>query len=84
MGESPMEVGAMPKEITYGKPSCVNVEVGWTRNLPGVAIASLNMGDDDGLLDSERGWFAHLDREGVNRMIRSLRKARDQAFGADA
>lgn len=30
------------------------------------------------------GQYATLDRAGVNRMIRALRKARDAAFGADA
>lgn len=28
--------------------------------------------------------YMTLDRNGVNRLIRSLRRARDQAFGADA
>jgi hypothetical protein len=32
----------------------------------------------------EGGWFADLDRSGINRLIRTLRKARDAAFGADA
>lgn len=30
------------------------------------------------------GVFVALDREGCNRMIRALRKARDQAYGQDA
>lgn len=30
------------------------------------------------------GLWASLDRQGVNRLIRILRKARDSAFGADA
>lgn len=30
------------------------------------------------------GWYCHLDRAGVNRLIRTLRKARDAAYGADA
>lgn len=30
------------------------------------------------------GVFMSLDRDGINRLIRSLRKARDQAYGADA
>ena len=30
------------------------------------------------------GWFVTLDREGCNRAIRALRRARDAAFGADA
>lgn len=28
--------------------------------------------------------YLELDRSGINRLIRALRKARDQAFGADA
>lgn len=28
------------------------------------------------------GWFADLDRAQINRLIQTLRKARDQAFGA--
>lgn len=30
------------------------------------------------------GWHVTLDRDGINRAIRALRKARDAAFGADA
>jgi hypothetical protein len=30
------------------------------------------------------GWFVHLDRAGINRLIKALRKARDSAYGADA
>lgn len=30
------------------------------------------------------GWHTTLDREGINRLIRSLRKARDAAYGTDA
>lgn len=30
------------------------------------------------------GWHVTLDRDGLNRLIRALRKARDAAFGADA
>ncbi len=29
------------------------------------------------------GWHATLDREGINRLIRSLRKARDSVYGRD-
>src|SRR5947207_9316654 len=29
------------------------------------------------------GWYASLDRAGVNKLIRVLRTARDQAFGRD-
>ena len=60
------------------------VEVGWQRGLMDVQIGSVNPEAGDDPHDPKRGWFVHLDREGVNRLIRSLRKARDQAFGADA
>ncbi len=30
------------------------------------------------------GWHVTLDREGCNRLIRSVRKARDSAYGPDA
>lgn len=36
------------------------------------------------LLVYERGWWADLDRAGINRLILTLRKARDAAFGKDA
>jgi hypothetical protein len=29
------------------------------------------------------GWFVGLDRDGINQLIRNLRKARDAAFGKD-
>lgn len=32
----------------------------------------------------DQGLFVQLDRFGINRLIRTLRKARDDAFGADA
>lgn len=30
------------------------------------------------------GWYVTLDRDGINRLIRKLRVARDAAFGTDA
>lgn len=30
------------------------------------------------------GWFVTLDRDGINRLIRKLRLARDGAYGTDA
>ena len=38
--------------------------------------------DTDSIED--HGWFIQLDRSTINQLIRELRKARDQAFGADA
>jgi hypothetical protein len=37
-----------------------------------------------GQLAAFTGLWSTLDREGINRLIRVLRRARDQAFGADA
>lgn len=34
--------------------------------------------------NGEAGWFVQLDRAGINRLIHTLRRARDQAFGRDA
>lgn len=42
---------------------------------------------DDGV-NGERepfdGWFVPLDRDGINKLIRDLRRARDAAYGADS
>ena len=32
---------------------------------------------------AQDGWFIDLDRQGINKLIRDLRRARDQAFGRD-
>jgi hypothetical protein len=58
--------------------------IGWTKDLDHVEIAVLNGAvDTEDPNDSRRGWFMQLDRSGINRMIRALRSARDQAFGRD-
>ncbi len=72
----------MPKEIiSPSSPSNFRTEVGWSRDKY-VQIATVNTGEPE--LAEVRGWHVDLDREGINRLIRTLRKARDQAFGADA
>jgi hypothetical protein len=43
-----------------------------------------NLWEDVDCPQGEAGWFVQLDRDGCNRLIRTLRRARDQAFGADA
>lgn len=50
------------------------VVVGWSKEGEHVQIATIAP-------DSE---FMQLDRDGLNRLIRLLRKARDGAYGADA
>lgn len=37
--------------------------------------------DDPEVID---GWWIDIDRDGINRLIKVLRLARDRAFGADA
>jgi hypothetical protein len=83
MGE---KEGVMPKEVIYpeisGDP---RLEIGWAKDHGRVQIATL--APDDQTLDptSEgNGWFTHLTRDDINRTIRALRRARDQAYGADA
>ena len=77
-----MEVGVMPKEvIRTPNPTPFSVELKWNREQY-VQIATVNTGEPQ--LAEVRGWFADLDRAGINQLIRALRKARDQAFGSDA
>lgn len=74
----------MPKEIVgnrYPNSTQFVTEVMWGRDSH-VQIATVNTGEPE--MAEVRGWHADLDREGINRLIRTLRKARDQAYGADA
>ena len=79
----------MPKEVIHDDaplPGRENstplaIEVGWGRDTH-VQIATVNMEKEP--YSPEAGWFIDLDRSRINRLIRALRKARDQAFGEDA
>ena len=69
----------MPKEKFYpqtaveGTPGDL-LELVWLRDKRGVYLAMLVDGS----------WsFIDLDRSGLNRLIRALRRARDQTFGSD-
>lgn len=93
-----MEVGAMPKEVIHdqfegsryteiGGAQIEHVppflQIGWDRTVSNVNIGTRQGGDFPD--DTERpGFFVNLDRAGINNLIRTLRKARDAAFGADA
>ena len=72
----------MPKEIiTYGdsyQQGEAWAEVTWHRD---DTVVHLGVRKED---EPETPMFAYLDRAGVNKLIRVLRRARDQAFGADA
>lgn len=93
MGRTSMEVGAMPKEVIYSKYHGSNdspepvTEVRWTREHGYVQVATTMPDGHPFPVDPTpegNGWFATLNRENINHLIRTLRKARDQAFGADA
>ena len=82
----------MPKELIHskygpeieGQPESV-LHIGWTRDHEHVEAAVL-MPDGRPLKPSTpegNGWFVQLDRAGINRAIRALRAARDQAYGRD-
>lgn len=62
----------MPREIISPKPDEM-VQVGWgidTRVTLGVALKADSL-------------YIDLNRDQINRLIKFLRKARDQAYGAD-
>lgn len=77
----------MPKETVRGEsrdPAPPVVHVGWNARDAGgyVQLATLpGAGGDRGDVGCQ---FVDLNRDGINRLIRALRRARDSAFGADA
>jgi len=93
MGETSVEVGAMPKENIRDRYEldghdtvCATAEVTWDRGKDHVSVAVIRRGIDGERVKGEGndGMYVRLDRAGVNRMIRALRRARDAAFGPDA
>lgn len=77
----------MPKELTYSSNPTTDVvehvAIGWTKGdcaqigvIPGKPVEVTP--------DTAAGLWMDLDRDQINRLIRSLRTARDQAYGADA
>ena len=79
----------MPKEIIKDQVTAetFHVLVGWSKEHEHVQIATvapkMPLVTED-TVDEHNGWHVTLSREGINRLIRSLRKARDQSFGTDA
>lgn len=62
------------------------VKVGWTKDLDHVEIAVVHhrdVADGAGSEHDDGTWHAQFDRAGINRLIRTLRRARDDAFGRD-
>lgn len=74
----------MPKETIQGiYNEDLAVSVGWSRDTS-VQLASLNLGHPGAIdYDPAAGWWIDLSRDQVNRLIRTLRRARDQAYGVD-
>jgi hypothetical protein len=77
----------MPKEVIHNdhifegdNSSPLAVEVMWGRNTF-VQIGSFNMNEPE--YEKTRGWYVDLDRALINRLIKALRRARDQAYGVD-
>lgn len=83
----------MPKENT----DCTvmdgfRVEVGWRRGDVQIATTNghskyeINAAEDSESTKMEpfHGWHVTLDRDGCNKLIKDLRRARDAAYGADA
>ena len=60
------------------------IKVGWTKDREHVEVAVVSHRDlATGEPDAD-AWHSQFDRAGINRLIRTLRKARDEAFGSDA
>lgn len=79
----------MPKAVVNdAADKAVTVEVGWRRAPAGdVQVGVVNDSSPHTWPGTDApfpGWFASLDRAGVNKLIRDLRRARDAAYGADA
>lgn len=79
----------MPKELIYGPRGASagttepRLSVQWSRDRE-VQIGTI--APEDARLSPTpegNGWFLTLDRAGINKTIRALRRARDQAFGRD-
>jgi hypothetical protein len=98
MGRTSQEVGVMPKEYittTAERKQCDEVglrnravRIGWDR-IGYVQLATVLQAGTDGapgheVAEVDEGQFVDLDRDSINRLIRTLRKARDAAYGADA
>lgn len=59
------------------------MKVGWTKDREHVEMAIVRFRDGAAPVDAD-AWHTQFDRAGINRLIRVLRQARDDAFGKDA
>jgi hypothetical protein len=83
--------GAMPKEIVVASSEFIPedpeqqglVQVSWTRAPIGEVQVVTFARHPETFEEAFEGLYVNLDREGINQVIRNLRRARDQAFGRD-
>lgn len=86
----------MPRETISANPNANVIQVAWgphetvqvSTSCPTRVIASTLFIGGDGTPHVEEdtpfpGWWADLDRHALNRLIRTLRRARDAAYGKD-
>lgn len=83
----------MPKETTHaasfaGECDSSYAQVTWRKDDPAgtgfVQVGTFNIEPAPESHDGDRwGWAVTLDRNGLNKLIRDLRRARDQAYGRD-
>jgi hypothetical protein len=60
------------------------VKLTWSREDAGGYVQLVTFKDDNSYeSEHELPMYVSLDRAGINRLIKHLRRARDQAFGAD-
>ena len=73
-------------------PGITVAEVSWNRETEHVQLVTKCIDrsthepvpmKEEYLLPATAGFYMQLDRRGINKLIRNLRKARDQAFGKD-
>ena len=69
-----------PPTAVEGEPSD-RFEIGWNRDYDGVYLTMIL--DDGAPGQPHRASGIPMDRSAINRLIRTLRRARDQAFGRD-
>ncbi len=85
----------MPKELVYNRDAISehaetaiveHIAIGWTKDRTaqiGVIQGPPVKIEIDGEVTADKGLWMDLDRGQINMLIRSLRKARDAAFGRD-
>lgn len=78
VGSDRMAVDEQGNEVPL---NTFRVSVGWNKETGSVQVATVDPDGDPFAVSS--GLYVDLDRQGINDLIRHLRRARDQAFGRD-